>query len=359
MAYPILDFAGSGGSLQSLFGSGDISTGNPANFGMGGTNQYMNYPSVSYPGFPMPPGGGAYGGGMASPATTSYNLPGAVPQQGSPFPITPAGKGGVGATDKLPGQTETVPSVDPNFTASWAQYLASQFGLGASPYNLQAFLPSTGGFAGPGQVTAPLTPELQQLAQFLQTGQGGGVGAQTLQSLSETGLPTDVGPAWQAAIAAQQRNIAENANQLREQFAGMGALDSSPFGTAISDFYSQTTKDQNAQLLAAEQAAQEAAAGRRAGASSELFGAGQGLGEFLQGLDQQSINALMQEFIRTSPDYSPLLGMESGFATTYPPIYGKGGFAASIGSSFGSALGQSLGSFGLSNKSGTLTLGGG
>jgi len=189
--------------------------------------------------------------------------------------------------------------------------------------------------------------------QFLQTGQGGGAGTGTLEQLSQTGLPIDQTPAWQAMIASEQRNIGEGANQLREQFAGMGDLASSPFGTAISDYYTQTALGENAQLTAATTAAQEAARGRQVGASEFLTGTGANLGEMLQGLDQQSIQALMQEFTRTSPDYSPLLGYENQFASTYPPIYGKQGFSASFGSALGGALGTSLGSFGISGGSGS------
>jgi hypothetical protein len=304
----------------------------------GGQNQYMNYPS------------------MTSPGSMSFNNttpPGAVPPSGSSpfFPYSPGAlntPGGVGSSYNLPSGARTGPTLDPAFTQGLDAWLQSQMGKGASPFNLSAYLPSTGGTTGPGQVAAPLTPELQQLARFLQTGQGGGAGTGTLEQMATTGMPTDVGPAWQAMISSEQRNVDEKANQLREQFAGMGDLASSPFGTSITDFYTQTALGQNAQLTQAEQQAQEAAAGRMAGASQFLTGTAGNLGEYLQGLDEQSIQTLMQEFIRSSPDYNPLLSGEFQLGTTFPPIYGKSGFGASFGSALGGALGSSLGSFGIS-----------
>jgi hypothetical protein len=332
----------------------------------GGQNQYMNYPSMTTPGFP------SYSGVGAS-ATYNYGTPpGVVPPGGGAFPSPTGytgysgggnpgvpqasnlggGPGAVGASSKLPGGSYTSSTLDPLFTQAMDAYLRSQMGLGAAPFNLSAFLPSTGGSTTPGSVAAPLTPELQQLSQFLQTGQGGGAGTGTLEQMATTGMPTDVGPAWQAMIASQQHNIGENANALREQFAGMGALDSSPFGTAMSDFYTQTALGQNAQLTAAEQQAQEAAAGRMSSASQFLTGTGANFGEMLQGLDQQSIQALMQEYFQTSPDYSPLLPYEQQLSTAFAPVYGKQGFGASFGQALGGALGSSIGSFGVSGGSG-------
>jgi hypothetical protein len=308
--------------------------------GFGGQNQHMNYPSMTstYNYGSTPPG--------VVPPSGGFTPPGDY-YQGNQYGTNLQGPGAVGTNTKLSGHEAGVPTLDPRFTQAMDAYLRSQLGQGAAPFNLSSFLPSTGGSTMPGQVSAPLTPELQQLAKFLQTGQGGGAGSQTLEQMATTGMPTDVGPAWEAMLKSEQHNIGENANALREQFAGMGDLKSSPFGTAMSDFYTQTALGQNAQLTQAEQQAQEAAAGRMSSASQFLTGESGQLGQYLQGLDQQSIQALMQEFMRTSPDYSPLLPYEQQLATTFPPVYGKTGFAASFGPALGGALGQTLGTFGL------------
>jgi hypothetical protein len=179
------------------------------------------------------------------------------------------------------------------------------------------------------------------LEQFYKTGTGGPAGTGTLESMSQTGNPTDVGPAWDAMVAAQQKNIGENAANLREQFAFGGDLKSSPFGQAATDFYSQTAKDQNALLAQMQQQASEAAAGRQLSAAGDLTSGATGFGGMLQGLDQQSIQNMLAEFIRTRPEYSPLLGQEGGAATTFPPTIsgsvGVGGMGGAL-SSAGTAL---------------------
>jgi hypothetical protein len=391
------------GNFPGGFGSGSGSTMvNDGNFNMGGQNQWMNYPSMGgqggpggpaqggpvystggvggqfsynpatgsgssgsqYPGSYQPPTS-TYGGGYSglvpqgvSPSSGPYGTPpGVVPPQGSPYPSPgqypynsnlTGGGGSVGTSTRLPGNYYGAPTVDPLFTQGYAGYLSSQLGTGISPYNLSAFLPSTGGMSGPGQVAAPLTPELQQLAQFFQTGQGGSPGMQSIEQMAQTGDPTDMTPAWQAMVKSETQNTNEQLNNLKEQFGGMGLSDSTTLGTAAGDFATQTALGQNAQLTAAEAQAQEAAAGRQMGASEFLTSGSQQMGQFLQGLDQQSISNLMNEYFMTQPQNNPLLSLESQFATAFPPIYGSKGFGAGLEESLASSLGQSLGSFGMS-----------
>jgi hypothetical protein len=225
-----------------------------------------------------------------------------------------------------------IPQTFPGFAGDFINWLRTQTGQGATPFNLQAQLPS-GGATGPGQVSAPLNPVAQQLMQFFQ-GQGGGgqPGLDIMQQFSETGLPISQLPAWQAMIAAQERNIGQREAGLREEFAFTGNLAGSPFGTAMTDFQSQTALDQNALLAMMETGAMESARGRQLGAGQFLTGMGGEFGEYLQGLDQESINRLMNEFIRTRPEYSPLLNLGFGAATTTPGIvskeFGLGGVGA-------------------------------
>ncbi len=267
----------------------------------------------------------------------------------------------------------------------------------------------------------------QTQSAFAQYGAGPGAGGTTLSNMSQTGLPTDVGPAWEAMRQAQQRNIDQQAAQIRERMGLTGNLGTpaqgqslgTPYGTALTDFYSQTARDQNAALTAASQQAQEAARARQLGAAGTmsgqqlgaaqnlgalqqqagLFGAGQqnatsqylqnlmaqganqlsqnqlggaglasnivgqsqqtpyniygnllgmqqgnlanmaNLGQQYQGLDQAAINRQYQEYLRTRPEYNPLLQQMFAGATTFPGVYsqqfGSGALPGLIGQGLG------------------------
>lgn len=292
--------------------------GDMSGFG-GGTNQWMDFPSMSSPGFPQLPG-------MTNPSSMT-TPPGVVPQdphQGTQYPVSSGpfpdygtggntGLRGVGSTDKLPGNQQTVPTVDPMFTKAFDSWLRTQIGKGATPFNLSAVMPSTGKATDPGTLTAPLNPVLQSLEEFFTKGTGG--------PLSE------VLPMWQAEMKAMDIPIQKELANIKEQFGARGALGSSEMASAMGDFGAQTARDQEALL---GQLTLQALPGM------EQFGSN------LQQLDQGSIDRLVQEFMRTRPEYSPLLQEESAFATTYPPSYGKKGFTQAFGQSFGSGLGSGL-----------------
>lgn len=310
--YTIPDFTsgmGNPGGGQQMFGS------------MGGSssteNQYMNFPSMG--------GGGLDSGshnnimpqffGPQTNPTAQTSPPGIVPPGGAPFaPVLP-GKGGVGSVGKLPGASYSGRTLDPTLTNTFDQWLMSQMGTGMHPFDLSAIMPSTGQATTPGTLTAPENPILQQLQEFYKTGQGGP-------------LP-GVLPMWQAEMQQMNIPIQQQLANIKEQFGARGALGSSEMAQALAQFGSQTAADENALLT---QATQQALPGM------EQFGMG------LQQLDQQSIDALYQEFQRTQPQNNPLLGYEAGMASLFPPIYGKGGFAGAFGQSFGGALGSGLGS---------------
>jgi hypothetical protein len=279
--YSIPDFAGSSqtgmtpGSFQMDLGSlGGMSTTE---------NQYMNFPSLT-------------GGPTAmSTPSTSYP-PGIVPPSGPGYPVTPPGAGGVGATDVLPGGYQTVPTTDPTFTSSFAQWLQSQLGKGATPFDLSAILPSTGQATAPGTLTAPENPLMQLLNQFYTTGTGGP-------------LP-GVLPMWTSEIQSMNIPIQQQLANIKEQFGAQGALGSSEMAQALASFGEQTALQQESLL---GQLTLQALPGMQTEAATT------------QQLDQSAINNLLNEFIRTQPEYSPLLGMESQLAETYPPSYKKGG----------------------------------
>jgi len=208
-------------------------------------------------------------------------------------------------------------TLDPNLTKQVFGWLSSQVGQGVPAFDWSSILSSSGKATAPGQLSAPQNQLLQSLMQAIQSPNN------PLNKIANTGNPTDVGPAWEAMKSAEQQNIQKNQAQLKEGMNLSGNLAGSPMGTAMSDYETQVTKDQNAQLTQAEQAAQEAAAGRQltAGATQEQIQAG--LSQYIQGLDQASIDRLYQEFQRISPQNNPLIGSQMKAATTMPQYLEK------------------------------------
>jgi hypothetical protein len=284
------------------------SGGNPPT--PGGSNQWMSYPTMPNP-------------TQASGTNTPGKVPPSNPSTIFPASISlrPDGSGPTGTPGSelsLGGSTRTTPTFDPQFTAMFYSWLQSQLGQGATPFNLSAILPSSGQATAPGQLTAPNNQILQQLMSMFTGGPTTIPGGAGLQEMSQTGDPISGLPEWQAMIEAQKRNIGQKEANLKENFAFAGNMASSPFGTAMSDFQSQSALDQNALLAQLEQQSMESAMGRKAGAQQFLSGEAGQIGEYLQGLDQQSIQNMYQEFIRTRPEYSPLLQMMFGGATSSP-----------------------------------------
>lgn len=281
--------AGGGGGGMPLFGANQP-----------GSNQYFNFnPAVT----PMP-----------GNTSSSGVPPGAVPPAGAPnlpsnnFPTGP----GASASAGLPGGNTTIPTFDPNFTHQFYAWLQQQLGQGASPFNLSTPLPS-GGSTQPGQLTAPLNPIEQSLMKFYQTGS------------ADSGPMPGVMPMWNAALAAMngpQGPAATEEARIRGQFAFGGNLASSPFAQAMTQFGEQNVLNENALLTSATQSA--------------LPGMQQ-FGSDIQQMDQGAINNMLQEFIRTRPEYSPLLNMLFGGATSSPGVVKKGSGAGALGGILGGA----------------------
>jgi len=230
---------------------------------------------------------GITGGGGGSGPTTPY-APSANSQYYAGMPLNPAQ------------------------SSDFSNWLRSQTGKGATPFNATTALPG-GGTTKPGQLTAPNNQLIQHIMQsFIMPG---GV----MEEMQRTGLPIDQTQAWKAMVASMQRQIAEGGANLKEGMSAGGNLVGSPYGKASTDYYSQTGKDLNAQLLEGQARALEAARGRQMGATQmgEQFGMG------IQGLDQEAIQRMYQEFIRTRPEYNPLINTEYGMATTFPQYMGK------------------------------------
>lgn len=132
---------------------------------------------------------------------------------------------------------------------------------GYAPFDLNALLsslmggpPPASSFSAPDSFLADQTNDLGYLRGVAQN----------------AGYATDATPAWEAMVAAQQRNTDRNAANLAEQFNMGGNRFSSVFGNAMTDFYNQNTKDQNASLTQAVLASQEAARGRELSAANSL-----------------------------------------------------------------------------------------
>lgn len=327
-----------------------------------GDNQYGQYGTGLHSDLMMfNPGGFSATRGVPPPIPTGGNqpvgnpLPGSAPPGVVPMPANPAtdatsykgaaapwamaGGGPAGQSGgvyELPNGATASSTLYPGYTNEYYNWLAQQVGSGVQPFNLSTLLPSTGTATTPGQVNAPLTPLLQQLQQFYSTGTGGPAGSAGLLQTAQTGNPTDVGPTWDAIVKAQQQNISQNEAQIREQFASLGNLNGSPFGTALTNFGEQTTLDQNSLLAQMQQQASEAAAGRQMSAQTTLNQGATGLGTGLQTLDQNAIQNLIAQFQNAAPQNNPLLKYLSDASTATTPFSGQTNSKSALISAIGS-----------------------
>lgn len=275
---------------------------NYMNYGSGGvgSNQYQN----------MPPW---------MNAGTAYNSPGIVPQQGtqnSPY-YGPGWTGAGGGPIVGGGNFSIEQSMDPQLQQGFFNFLQSNIGKGATPFNLSATLP-WGGATQPGQLNAPTNPVLQQLIKAFGGQQSNIPGMNALQQIANQGI--DATPEWQKMIAAQQQNIGQGRANLMEQMGYMGNLAGSPGATGLANYDEQTVATQNAQLA---QLQQENILQGQIPAAQYLAGGAQNFGQYLQGLGQQNIQNVQNEQIRTSPFYSPLLGMQYGASTSFNPVLNR------------------------------------
>lgn len=232
-----------GGATTNL-PAGSSTNFNPwAGFGQPGTNPPPGGGTFN----PIPgSGGGSTGGGSAPGGGGTFNP--------NPFPPATGGGGTGGGTGGGAGGSNPFPpiSIDTGTTSG---------GIGA-PSSADAFLADT-------------TNDLGYLRGIA----------------SNAGYATDSTPAWEAMIAAQQRNIDRNAALLGEKFNVSGNRFSSVFGDAMTDYYSQTGLDQNSLLAQMTLAAQEAARGRELQAAGQLGQFGYGAGSQLS---NQGFQAQMQ-----------------------------------------------------------------
>ncbi len=131
-----------------------------------------------------------------------------------------------------------------------------------------------------------------QSAQFLEAlfgAQGGGGkglfgdASSTMSGMLKTGMPTDVGPAWEAMKNASGKQVAEGRANLLESYGSMGARTGSGMINALSDYESQTNKDFLSILANYTMQAQEAAKGRQMSAGQMIMGMGHEVGTAMTG----------------------------------------------------------------------------
>lgn len=288
-----------------------------------GSNQY--FAGTGYGSTPgnqaAPVNEGSYfngGNPYANPISNPYQ----APQQGSSV-YSPNGT----TTDPYIGQQSNNPGSSnlghgiiatgqqyPQLGDQLVGYLQSQVGTGLTPFSGSTPLP-TGGSTAPGQLTAGMNPLLAQLAQFFQTGQGGGMpGTDTLSTVANQGVSAL--PEWQSMIQAQQQNIQQGQANLQEQFAGMGDLAGSPFGTAMSNYNQGTVASQNALL---GQLQQSNIQNIQMPAAESLLSGGTAMASGLQNMDQSAINAYLQQYQQDQPQNNPTLAMAGSYGSMYPP----------------------------------------
>jgi hypothetical protein len=312
--YSIPEFASSGTSSGTP-SSSYVDFSSLGGGSSGGQNQYGSYPSMgsSYPIAATSPSQAQPG--VVSPAAPS--TPSAYPN----INTSVASKQGGYA---LQGGQDTVPTQDPNLTSEWDTWLQSQIGTGVAPFDLSAILPSSGQATTPGTLTAPENALMQQLNAFYE-GQGTGVSGTMTSGGTATGGPLSyVLPMWQSEVSAMNQPIQQQLADIKEQFGSQGALGSSEMATAMANYGAQTAASEESLLgqltmQALPLEASEAAA--------------------TQTLDQSAITNLYNEFIRTQPQYNPLISDIQSTANTYPSTYGK---APTFGSSFLTSLGSGL-----------------
>lgn len=269
-----------------------------------------------------PPGGFNYlpsGSSSVFGGPTSYTD--AVPPSGSPIP-TPSGPYYSGA-NKGPfvggGPFTYQQPLDPGLTTQLASFLSGHVGTGATPFNLSTALPF-GGTTAPGELNAPANPLLQNLMN-LYSGKASSIpGASTLSTIANQGISAL--PEWQAMVQAMGSNIAQGQAGIAEQLGSTGNLAGTPYGNALANFNAQVTTGQNALLGQLQQ--QNILEGQIPVAEGLLSG-GQQFGQYAQALNQQAIQNKWNEFIRTQPEYSPLLQYIYGLSTSFAPALNRAG----------------------------------
>jgi hypothetical protein len=224
--------------------------------------------------------------------------------------------------------------------------VAGQVGEGVEPY--------------PGDMAAGESELQQGLFDILnkQVGGQGGTLEQILQSGAQMAQqeydPQEARDYWQQAFVEPTRKnfFEETMPQLREQFAGQGALSSGGFNRAVADAAADMNTQLGAQLAkAVQQGEQQNIQERQLGLSTldqalNEVNALMQAGQQQRGIEQQGLEAQMQKWRQSQPYNNPWL-QQSGTALGVAPYqidtYTKGGGSGLLGG-MASGFGQGLGS---------------
>jgi hypothetical protein len=128
------------------------------------------------------------------------------------------------------------------------------------PGQLQQFLDMFSGGSGPGSGGVSGTPF--GVSSF-----------NTMNQMAQTGMPTDVGPAWNSMVTANKQMTQQGLNNLMTQFGGSGARYSSGAMMAGNNYMAQSNNNFMSILANYTMQAQEAARARQMQASQTGFGA--------------------------------------------------------------------------------------
>lgn len=259
-----------------------------------------------------------------------------VPAPTAPFQGTPpvAGSPVVPPTGQ-PGVPPTNVPMDQNQFVNWLSSLyQSPSGVPGGPGGVTPTPLQTSAITPSG--TAPGTPDtsgveysaadqwLADLAPDVGYLQGIASGA---------GYPTDVTPAWQSMLESQQENIDRTAADLNEYFNVSGNRFSSSFGKGMSDFYEQTTRDQNAMLGQMTLQSQEAARNRELAAASGLAsGSYGGVSQLSSQAFQSTMTRMNQQFQAASQMYGTQEAARQTAAQTLASLGAQGAMALLSGS---------------------------
>lgn len=180
--------------------------------------------------------------------------------------------GGWGGSSPTGGGSPTSGGFDWSKLIPWIQ-----MGLNTGGSMLQASA-SNKVTSTPAKLPQALFPWLQsQYASMVggPTGIGATAGG-TLQEMMKTGMPTDVGPAWEALFGAKQRMTRQGRENIAEMFGASGQRFGTPLMNSLVDYESQVSADFMQILSEYTRQAQEAAKQRMLSSSQygfEAFGA--------------------------------------------------------------------------------------
>lgn len=178
-----------------------------------------------------------------------------------------------------------------------------------------SFTGSTPGAAAPGFPSGPDSAMASNAADALGY----------LRGIAQNGgYPTDAGPAWQAMVDAQQRQLQRNFADLQESFNVSGGRFSSDFGTAATDYWNQANLQQNALLAQMTFQAQEAARQRELSASSTLGSLGSSQ------LSQLSSQDFQAELARQAQAFQAAQSLFGAGSTAAEQLAAQGSSASDI-----------------------------